>query len=137
MIAAQGGADYPFLNVMWTMFVFFAWFLWLWLLFVVYVDVFRREDIGGWAKAGWVVFTLLLPFLGVFTYLITQGRSMGERRAAEAQRQRAALDDHIRSVAASSADGGDQLAKAKGLLDRGALTPEEYEIVRRKVLTNA
>jgi type VI protein secretion system component VasK len=128
-------ASYPLLGVIWTMIVFFAWVLWIWLLIYVYMDVFRRSDIGGWAKAGWVVLTLVLPYLGVFLYLITQGRSMAERREAEAQQQRAALDDYVRSVAATAQpDNADQLMKAKNLLDSGAITPEEYDAVKRKVL---
>jgi hypothetical protein len=69
----------PLLDLFWTMFLFFCWILWFWLLFRVYADLFSRRDIGGWAKTGWVLFTILLPFLGVFVYLITQGRSMAER----------------------------------------------------------
>jgi len=113
--------------------VFFSWVLWIWLLIVVYTDMFRRADIGGGAKAGWVVFSLLVPFIGVFTYLITQGRGMGERREQQLRAQRAAMDDHIRSVAASSTSA-DELAKAQDLLDRGVITGDEYATMKRKVL---
>jgi len=126
--------DYPLLDVMWSMLVFFSWVLWIWLLITVYSDVFRRPDIGGGAKAGWVILTLFLPFIGVFAYLITQGRGMGERRAAQVEAQRAALDDHIRTVAAGSANGADELAKAQALLDEGVITGEEYATMKRKVL---
>jgi hypothetical protein len=98
--------NYPLLNVIWSMTVFFCWILWIWLLIVVYTDVFRRQDIGGWAKTGWVVFTLFLPFLGVFTYLVTQGRGMGERSAERARTQQAAMDEYVRSVAATSGGTG-------------------------------
>jgi hypothetical protein len=111
-----------------------SWVLWIWLLITVYSDVFRRPDIGGGAKAGWVILTLFLPFIGVFAYLITQGRGMGERRAAQMEAQRAALDDHIRTVATSSSSGADELAKAHDLLDRGVITGEEYATMKRKVL---
>lgn len=133
MVVAQE-ASYPILSVFWSMLIFFSWFLWIWLLFVVYADLFRRDDIGGWAKTGWVVFTFVLPFIGVFTYLVAQGRGMSERRAGQASAQRAAMDDYVRSVAATSGNGGDQIATAKGLLDSGALTPAEYEAMKRKVL---
>src|SRR5947209_16857903 len=123
MVLAQA-ADYPLLNLIWSMLVFFSWILWIWLLVVVYTDLFRRRDLGGLGKTGWVVFTLVLPFIGVFCYLITQGRSMAERREREMGEQRAAMDDYVRSVAATSPNGGDQLAKAKDLVDSGAITPE-------------
>ena len=126
--------NYPLLDVMWSMLVFFSWILWIWLLISVYSDVFRRPDLGGGAKTAWVVVTLLLPFIGVFAYLITQGRGMGERRVADMDAQRAALDDHIRTVAASSANGADELAKAQALLDDGTITGEEYATMKRKVL---
>jgi len=133
MVVAQE-ASYPILSVFWSMLIFFSWFLWIWLLFVVYADLFRRDDVGGWAKTGWVVFTFVLPFIGVFTYLVAQGRGMSERRADQVSAQRAAMDDYVRSVAATSGNGGDQIATAKSLLDSGALTPAEYEAMKRKVL---
>jgi hypothetical protein len=126
--------NYPLLNVMWSMFVFFSWILWIWLLISVYTDMFRRPDLGGGAKTVWVVVTLFLPFIGVFAYLITQGRGMGERREQQVAAQRAAVDDHIRTVAASSANSADELAKAQALLDNGAITGDEYATMKRKVL---
>jgi hypothetical protein len=115
----------PLLDVFWTTLIIFCWVLWFMLLFRVYGDLFTRHDIGGWAKAGWIVLTLVLPFLGVFLYLISQGRSMGERAAQAVERQRAASDAYIRSVAADAE--AEQLAKARGLLQSGAITPEEYQ----------
>jgi len=134
-VLAQG--SYPLLDVMWTMLVFFCWILWFWLLFTVYGDLFRRHDIGGGAKTLWVVFTLFLPYVGVLVYLIAQGRGMGERRLAGGPQQKAEMDEYVRSVAASSNghDGADQLSKAKALLDSGAITADEYETLKRKVLT--
>src|SRR3954471_10286336 len=105
LLAASG---YPLLDVMWTMLVFFSWILWIWLLITVYSDLFKRRDIGGWAKTGWCVFTLLLPFLGVFVYLIAEGRSMRERQLLEAKYRREQMDEYVRSVAATSPDGADQ-----------------------------
>ena len=132
-------SSYPLLSLVWTMFVFFSWILWFWLLIMVYTDMFRRKDIGGGAKTLWVIFTLLVPFIGVLTYLITQGRSMGERREQEAERQRSAMDEYVRSVAATStngsgSNGADQIVKAKSLLDSGAITADEYDAMKRKVL---
>jgi hypothetical protein len=121
----------PLLDLFWTMFLFFCWILWFWLLFRVYADLFSRRDIGGWAKTGWVLFTILMPFLGVFVYLITQGRSMAERAELAVERQRAATDAYIRSVAADA--NSVQSAKARDLLDSGAITPDEYDRMVPKV----
>jgi hypothetical protein len=115
----------PLLDLFWTSLIIFGWILWFLLLFRVYGDLFTRRDIGGGAKTGWVVFTLVLPFLGVFSYLISQGRGMAGRAATTVERQRAASDAHIRSVA--DAAEAEQIAKARGLLQSGAITPEEYQ----------
>ena len=123
----------PLLDLFWTMFLFFCWVLWFWLLFRVYGDLFSRRDIGGWAKTGWVLFTILLPFLGVFVYLITQGRSMTERTELAVERQRATTDAYIRSVAADA--DSVQSAKARDLLDSGAITRDEYDRMVPKVPT--
>ncbi|HKC27390.1 MAG TPA: hypothetical protein VKB75_05215 [Jatrophihabitans sp.] len=134
-LAASSG--YPFLDAMWTVFVFFGWVLFIWLLVLVYTDVFRRRDIGGWAKAGWVVFTLVLPFIGVFTYLIVEGRAMKDRQTRDVDEAQAELDEHIRSVAAGGDGAGstaDQIAQAKHLLDTGAISPDEYSQLKQKVL---
>lgn len=127
-------ADYPFLDVFWTMLVFFAWVIWLWLLITVFGDLFRRHDASGWEKAAWTLFVIVLPYLGVFVYLIAQGKHMAERRMAEAQSSRAQFDDYVRSVAA---DGGpsDQIAKAKELLDSGAIDQAEFDKIKRKALS--
>ncbi|MGK5113945.1 MULTISPECIES: PLD nuclease N-terminal domain-containing protein [unclassified Geodermatophilus] len=114
----------PLLDLFWTSLIIFSWVLWFMLLFRVYGDLFTRRDIGGWSKAGWVVLTLVLPFLGVFIYLIGQGRGMVERSASAIEQQRAATDAYVRSVAAGAE--AEQLAKARGLLESGAITPEEY-----------
>ena len=92
-------ADYPFLDVLWTMVIFFVWVLWFWLLFTVFADIFRRQDLSGWGKAGWLIFTILLPYLGVFVYLISQSSGMTERNLARAQQQRAQFDGYVREAA--------------------------------------
>jgi Phospholipase_D-nuclease N-terminal/Short C-terminal domain len=115
----------PLLDLFWTTLIIFCWVLWFMLLFRVYGDLFSRRDIGGWAKTGWVVLTLVFPFLGVFIYLISQGRSMADRSMRAVERQRAESDAYIRSVAADAEE--QQLAKARDLLQSGAITQEEYQ----------
>jgi hypothetical protein len=129
-------AAYSFGDVMWSMFVFFMWILWFWLLFTVFGDLFSRHDIGGWAKAGWTVFVIILPFLGVFIYLIAEGKAMGERAAQRAQAQQAQVDDYVRSVA-SSDSATSEIAKGKELLDKGAITQAEYDQIKAKALATA
>ena len=130
-------SNYPFLDAMWTVFVFFGWVLFIWLLVLVYTDLFRRRDIGGWAKAGWVVFTLVLPLIGVFAYLIAEGGAMKDRQRRDVEQTEAELDDRIRSVAAGANGAGgtvDQIAQAKHLLDTGAISPDEYSRLKQKAL---
>ena len=124
---------YTFGQVMWTMFVFFAWILFFWLLFIVFGDLFRRTDIGGWGKAGWTIFVICLPFLGILVYLIAEGHAMGERSAKQAQDSQAQMDAYVKS-AAGSGGAADQIAKAKELLDSGAITQAEYDGIKAKAL---
>ena len=124
---------YTFGQVMWTMFVFFAWILFFWLLFTVFGDLFRRHDISGWGKAGWTIFVIVLPFLGIFVYLIAEGKAMGERRMQEAQAAQSQMDTYVRSVAGSG-NAPEQIAKAKELLDSGAITQAEFDQLKAKAL---
>ena len=126
-------ATYTFGDVMWSMFVFFAWILFFMMLFQVFGDLFSRHDISGWAKAGWSVFVIVVPFLGIFVYLISQGRGMGERAAERAQAQRGQMDDYVRSVASADSPS-DQIAKGKELLDSGAITPDEFAQLKARAL---
>ena len=126
-------ADYPLMDIIWTMFVFFAWVIWFWLLITVFSDLFRRHDISGWGKAAWSLFVIVLPYLGVFVYLISQGKEMAERRSAEVQASRASFDDYVRDVAANGGATG-QIAKAKELLDTGAIDASEFEQLKRAAL---
>ncbi|MFL6005429.1 MAG: SHOCT domain-containing protein [Gaiellaceae bacterium] len=128
-------ATYTFGDVMWTMFVFFAWILFFWMLFGVFGDLFGRHDISGWAKAGWTVFVIILPFLGIFVYLISQGRGMGERAQQRAQSQKTQMDDYVRSVAPSGGGAAAEIEKAKALLDSGAITQSEFDALKSKALT--
>jgi hypothetical protein len=127
-------ADYPFLDAMWSMFIFFAWVLWIWLLIVLLTDVFRRHDISGLAKAGWTLFIIFLPLIGVLTYLIVEGKSMGERSAAQQRALQAQTDDYIRTVA-TQGDPAEQIARGKELLDSGAITASEFDVIKRKALS--
>jgi hypothetical protein len=126
-------ADYPFLDILWTMLIFFAWIIWFWLLITVFADLFRRHDIGGGMKTLWIIFVILLPFLGVFIYLISQGRSMAERNVKGMQAQQAQLDAHIKTVAGSGG-AADEIDKAKKLLDSGAITQAEFDAIKAKAL---
>src|SRR3954467_15833270 len=96
-------ADYPFLNILWSMILFFTWVIWIWMLVVILTDVFRRRDISGWAKAAWTVFLIVLPFIGVLTYLIVQGEGMNARRIEESQVAKSQFDDYVKTVAAQDA----------------------------------
>jgi len=126
-------ADYPLMDIIWTMFVFFAWVIWFWLLITVFSDLFRRHDTSGWGKAAWSLFVIVLPYLGVFVYLISQGKEMAERRGAEIEASRASFDDYVRDVAANGGATG-QIAKAKELLDTGAIDAAEFEQLKRTAL---
>jgi hypothetical protein len=119
-------------QVMWTFLVLFAWILFFWLLFAVFGDLFRRHDISGWGKAVWSIFVIFVPFLGCFVYLITQGHKIGERNIQEAQAAQAQLDSHIKSVAGSGS--AEQIARAKELLDSGAITQAEFDQLKAKAL---
>ena len=126
-------AAYSFGDVMWTMFVFFAWILFFWLLFGVFGDLFSRHDVSGWAKAGWTIFVIILPFLGIFVYLISQGKGMGERAQQRAQAQQTQMDDYVRSVATSSSPT-EEIAKGKQLLESGAITQAEFDQLKARAL---
>ena len=125
-------ADYPFLNILWTMIIFFAWVAWIWIAITVFVDVFRRHDIGGFAKAAWVVFVIVVPFLGVLIYLIAQHDGMRERSVKQAQAQQAAFDQYVRDAAGGSAA---EIAKAKELLDAGTISQAEFDAIKAKAVS--
>jgi hypothetical protein len=126
-------ADYPFLDILWSMIIFFTWVVWIWMMIVILTDVFRRRDIGGWTKAAWTVFLIVLPFLGALVYLIAQHDKMAERQAKQFEAQQAMVDQHIKSVAA--ADGpATEIANAKQLLDSGAIDRTEFEQLKHKAL---
>jgi hypothetical protein len=125
------GADYPFLDVLWTMMIFFLFVIWIWILITVFVDIFRRRDTSGFAKALWIIFVILTPYLGVLIYLIVNHDGMAERNVKQMQAQQTATDDYIRSVSGGSAA---EIEKAKGLLDSGAITQAEFDTIKQKAL---
>ena len=127
-------ADYPFLDIFWTMIIFFMWVIWIWILVTVLIDLFRRHDISGWGKAAWTLFVIVLPYLGVFMYLITQGKQMAERRAAEMRESRASFDSYVRDTAGSGGGAADEIGKAKQLLDSGAINQAEFEQLKTRAL---
>ena len=127
-------ADYPFLDVLWTMIIFFCWVVWIWMMVVILGDVFRRRDIGGWTKAAWVVFMIVLPFLGVLVYLIAQHDGMAQRNMESAQATQKEIDDRIRSVASTEGGAASEIEKAMKLRDAGAITDAEFEEIKSKTL---
>jgi ABC-type multidrug transport system fused ATPase/permease subunit len=126
-------ADYPFLDLLWTMIIFFLWIAWIMLLFYVLADVFRRHDASGWKKAIWVIFVIVAPFLGVLVYVIANGSGMAERSARRARAQQEQYDDYVRGVAASGGAAG-EIEKAKALLDSGTITQAEFDSIKAKAL---
>jgi putative oligomerization/nucleic acid binding protein/phospholipase D-like protein len=129
-VKAVLAADYPFLDVMWTMLVFFLWVIWFWLLITVFMDLFRRRDIGGGSKVLWCIFVIILPFLGVFVYLLSQHDEMAQRNMQHVQAQ----EKYIREVAGGGSAA--EIEKAKGLLDSGAITQAEYDQIKAKALAS-
>jgi ABC-type multidrug transport system fused ATPase/permease subunit len=126
-------ADYPFLDVLWSMIVFFSFFIWIWLLITVFADLFRRHDTSGFAKVLWMIFVIVLPFLGVFLYIIAEHDGMAERAQKQAQAQQASFDSYVQSVA-SQGNPADQIASAKTLLDNGTITQAEFDQIKAKAL---
>jgi ABC-type multidrug transport system fused ATPase/permease subunit len=126
-------AEYPFLEVLWTMLVFFLWVSWFVLLFRVVGDVFRRPDISGGKKTLWLIFVVLVPFIGVFAYLIANSDDMAKRQAQDAQAAQAQFDDYVRSTAGSGGAAG-EIESAKKLLDSGAISQSEFDAIKAKAL---
>jgi len=129
-------ADYPFLDLMWTMIVFVAWILWIWMVIIVLGDLFRRKDASGVKKVIWTLFIVFLPLIGVMAYLIANGDGMAERSAREARAAQTQFDDYVRTVADSGGPAA-EIEKAKGLLDSGAISQSEFEAIKSKALASA
>ena len=128
--------DYPLLSVFWSMLWFFLWIMWFVLLFRVVVDIFRDDDMSGWGKAGWLAFTILLPFLGVFVYVIARGKNMGRREMSQARAQQEAFDARIREAAGTTnrSSSIDELAKLSDIRARGDITDDEFRRAKELVL---
>jgi len=125
-------ADWTFLNVLWEMIIFFAFVIWIWLLITVFIDIFRRRDAGGFAKALWIIVVIALPYLGVLVYLIVEHNGMAERSEKQVQSMQAQQEAYIKSVAGSTP--ADQIAQAKTLLDSGSITQAEFDAIKAKAL---
>jgi len=129
--------QYPILDLFLTMLYFFLFVIWIWLLIMVFVDIFRSHDMGGLAKALWAIFVIIVPFLGVFVYLIARGSKMHERAAAEAAQQQKAFDEYVRQTAGTSgADTASQLSKLADLKSQGVITEAEFETQKAKILAS-
>jgi type VI protein secretion system component VasK len=128
-------SSYPVLDAFLTMLYFFLFIIWIWLLIWVFIDIFRSHDLSGWAKALWVIFIIILPFLGVFIYLIARGGKMQERAAADSAQQQKQFDDYVRQTAGTPGDSSaDQLSKLADLKSQGVITDAEFESQKAKIL---
>jgi hypothetical protein len=130
-------SSYPILDAFLTMLYFFLFIIWIYLLIIVFMDIFRSRDMGGAAKALWVIFVIVLPYLGVFVYLIARGGKMHERAAAAAAEQQKAFDSYVREAAGTSgADTASQLSKLADLKTQGVITDAEFETQKAKLLAS-
>lgn len=128
------GASYPFLEVLWDLLIFFAWVIFIWIAITVLIDVFRRHDISGVRKAVWVVFVVILPWIGVLCYLIVNHEGMAERRNRDAQAANAQFEQYIRHTAGTGGPAT-EIANAKRLLEEGTITQAEFEAIKAKALS--
>ena len=129
-------ADYPFLEVLASMFFFFLFVIWIWILITVFSDIFRRKDASGATKVMWIIFVIVLPYLGVFVYLIANHDGMAERNVKQIQAQQEQMDAYVKSVAGSGGAAA-EIEKAKGLLDSGAITQAEFDAIKQKALASS
>ena len=130
-------ADFTFFDFFWSMLVFFIWVMWFWLLFTVWFDIFRRHDLSGWTKTLWLLFTILVPFLGVFVYLITQNDGMTQRARERSQHDRQQMDEYVRQTASSGAgSAAEEISRGKELLDRGVITQDEFDVLKANALAS-
>ena len=126
-------SSYPFLNVFWDILIIFAWILFIWIAITVFIDLFRRHDISGWAKAAWIVLIVILPWVGVLIYVIAYHTGMAERRMKEVQASQAQLDEYVRKTAGTGG-AASEIEKAKRLLDSGTITQAEFDAIKAKAL---
>jgi Short C-terminal domain len=126
--------SYPAGGIFLTMLWFFLFIIWIWILITVFADIFRRHDIGGWVKALWILFVIILPYLGVLVYIIAEHKGMAERNIKQAQAQKDQFDEYVRSAAGSGGGAATEIAHAQGLLDKGTITQEEFDQIKAKAL---
>ena len=126
--------DYPLLGMFWSMFIFFIWIAWIVILFRVIFDIFRSHDMGGWGKALWVIFVILVPYLGVFIYLIARGHKMSEHAMEAAQKQDAAMRQYVQQAAGTASSPADEISRLADLKAKGVITDAEFEAAKAKAL---
>jgi putative oligomerization/nucleic acid binding protein/phospholipase D-like protein len=126
-------ADYPFLEVLGTLLIFFAWVIWFWLLITILADLFRRRDVGGGKKVLWVIFVIIIPFVGVLAYLLINHDEMAQRNIQQMKAQQAQFDDYVRDTAGAGGSAA-EIEKAKALLDSGAISQAEFDQLKAKAL---
>jgi ABC-type multidrug transport system fused ATPase/permease subunit len=132
MLAEQFGTG----QVLWSMVWFFFFFIWIWILITVFADIFRSHDLGGFAKAIWVIFVIIVPYLGVFIYLIARGHKMHEHAAEAAQAQNAAATEYIRQAAGTTKSPAEEIARLSELKDKGTITDAEFQSLKAKALNS-
>jgi ABC-type multidrug transport system fused ATPase/permease subunit len=125
--------SYPLLEAFWTILIFFALIVWIWLLFIVFADLFRRQDTSGWTKVAWIIFIIVVPYLGVFVYLIAEHKGISERSTRQQEAAKSEMDQYVRSVAGRS-DPTDQIAKGEQLLKAGTISQAEFDQIKRQAL---
>jgi len=128
-------SSYPFLDILWTTLIFFAWVIFIWIAITVLIDIFRRDDLSGWAKAAWTVFVVVIPWIGVLVYLIANHDGMTERRYKDAADQKAQFDQYVRATASSGGPAA-EIDRAKKLLDDGTITQAEFDAIKAKALAS-
>jgi len=134
-VLLASGYSYPLLGAFWTIVEIFLWVIWFWILITIFIDIFRSQDLNGWGKALWFIFVLFIPLIGVLVYLIARGGKMHERAVQQAQQQEKEFRSYVQETA-GSATTADQLAKLADLRDRGAITADEFDREKAKILAS-
>ena len=128
--------SYPFLNILWDILIIFAWILFIWVAIIAFTDIFRRRDISGWGKAGWIVLIVVIPWIGVLIYLIANHDGMAERNEKQVQASQAQFDQYVRQ-AADKAGPASEIDTAKKLLDAGTITQAEFDQIKARAISGA
>ena len=127
--------DYPFLNILWSMLVVVGFIMWIWLAIMCFMDIFRRQDIGGFAKAIWIIFIIFIPLLGVLFYLIAYHNGIAERNQKGQEAAQAAFDQQVREAAGKGGPAG-EIETAQKLLDAGTITQDDFDKLKAKALAH-